>query len=232
MKMDAANDPVLQRKKRGDYKPIEFAQLLGAKPQVIKSLEDEQTEIFQSILTQAEKQEFIDWEKEFEECVVEYASDDERPVKQDPDFISHEKEDDSSEEDIGHDELEPELLADPVEDNGAKRKPDFMRKHRSEVETADLEDDEKAGDTIFIDSLPNSTRDIKEMLKVVKQYIYEFEYKFFVEEDSEEEQQLRAFYELDQTSNSIDKMLSSKEKSHIKNFYCIPISVDVKEFDF
>jgi hypothetical protein len=41
MKMDAANDPVLQRKKRGDYKPIEFAQLLGAKPQVIKSLEDE-----------------------------------------------------------------------------------------------------------------------------------------------------------------------------------------------
>ena len=55
MKMDAANDPVLQRKKRSDEKPIEFAQLLGAKPQVIMSLEDEQTEIFQSILTQVEK---------------------------------------------------------------------------------------------------------------------------------------------------------------------------------
>lgn len=81
MKMDAANDPVLQRKKRSDEKPIEFAQLLGAKPQVIMSLEDEQTEIFESILTQVEKQEFIDWEKEFEECVVEYASDDERPLK-------------------------------------------------------------------------------------------------------------------------------------------------------
>lgn len=55
MKMDAANDPVLQKKKRSDEKPIEFAQLLGAKPQVIMSLEDEQTEIFQSILTHAEK---------------------------------------------------------------------------------------------------------------------------------------------------------------------------------
>lgn len=43
-----------------------------------------------------------------------------------------------------------------------------MRKHRSEVETADLQDDEKVGDTIFIDALPNSTHDIKEMLKVVK----------------------------------------------------------------
>lgn len=107
-----------------------------------------------------------------------------------------------------------------------------MRKHRSEVETADLQDDEKVGDTIFIDSLPNSTHDIKEMLKVVKQYIYEFEYKFFVEEDSEEEQQLRAFYELDKTPNSIDKLLSAKEKSHIKNFYSIPISVDVKHFNF
>ncbi len=41
MKMDAANDPVLQRKKRSEEKPIEFAQLLGAKPQVIKSFEDE-----------------------------------------------------------------------------------------------------------------------------------------------------------------------------------------------
>ena len=46
MKMDAANDPVLQRLKRGNAKPIEFAQLLGAKQQVLKSLEDEQTEIF------------------------------------------------------------------------------------------------------------------------------------------------------------------------------------------
>ena len=45
---------------------------------------------------------------------MEYASDDERPLKLDPDFISHEKEESSSEEDIGHDELEPELLQDPV----------------------------------------------------------------------------------------------------------------------
>ena len=66
------------------------------------------------MLTQVERQEFIDWEKEFEECIVEYASDDERPAKQDPDFINHEKEEGSSEEDIGHDELEPELLQDPV----------------------------------------------------------------------------------------------------------------------
>ena len=62
-----------------------------------------------------------------------------------------------------------------------------MRRHRTEVEQADLEDDERAGDTIFIDPLPNSAKDIKEMLKVVKEYIYEFEYKFFVEEDSEDE---------------------------------------------
>lgn len=50
-----------------------------------------------------------------------------------------------------------------------------------------MEDDEKAGDTIFIDSLPNSAKDIRDMLKVVKEYITEFEYKFFIEEDSEDE---------------------------------------------
>ena len=33
------------------------------------------------------------------------------------------------------------------------------------------------------------------MLKAVKEYIYEFEYKFFVEEDSEDENEQRDVYQ-------------------------------------
>ena len=157
MQMDAANDPVLQRLKKGNAKPIEFAQLLGAKQQVIQSLEDEQAEIFKRLLTHDEKQDFTDLEKELEEDVVEYASDDERSTA-DPDYIDCKETEENSEDEICHDELEPELITEPEVDSSVpKKKPDYMRKHRTEVEQADLEDDEKAGDTIFIDSLPNST---------------------------------------------------------------------------
>ena len=67
-----------------------------------------------------------------------------------------------------------------------------MRKHRTEVEEANLEDDEKAGDTIYIDSLPNSSIEIKQLHKVVVGHIEKYELMFFEEENSEDEERLRA----------------------------------------
>lgn len=42
--------------------------------------------------------------------------------------------DESSDDEIGHDELEPELLGEVGQENAPKKKPDYMRKHRTEVE--------------------------------------------------------------------------------------------------
>ena len=107
-----------------------------------------------------------------------------------------------------------------------------MRKHRTEVEEANLEDDEKAGDTIYIDSLPNSSIEIKQLHKIVVGHIEKYEVTFFEEENSEEEEKYRAEYELDTTPGSIEKLLSSKKSSYITQTYCIPVSVNVKTFDF
>ncbi len=64
--------------------------------------------------------------------------------------------DHQEEEEPPMDDLEPEQLEDPQE---AKKKP-VGRKHRSEVEQADLHYDEQVGLTIYIDNLPNHPDDI------------------------------------------------------------------------
>ena len=97
-------------------------------------MEDEQAEIFKRLLTHDEKQDFTDLEKELEEDVVEYASDDERSTA-DPDYIDCKEIEENSEDEICHDELEPELITEPEVDSSVpKKKPDYMRKHRTEVE--------------------------------------------------------------------------------------------------
>jgi hypothetical protein len=69
-------------------------------------------------------------------------------------------------------------LSDPENSKNVLRKAQG-RKHRSEVEQADLHDDEQDGETIFIDNLPNSKKEISEMLEQVRSYIKDFEIRYF-----------------------------------------------------
>ena len=61
------------------------------------------------------------------------------------------------------------------------------------------------------------------MLRDVDKYIHELEVKFFEEENSEEE------VDLSSTPKSDNALV---DNSHIKQFYCIPLSVNVKKYDF
>lgn len=71
--------------------------------------------------------------------------------------------------------------------------------------------------------MPNDPNEIRKMLRDVDKYIHELEVKFFEEENSEEEGNPSS------TPKSEDKLV---DNSHIKQFYCIPLSVNVKKYDF
>ena len=82
----------------------------------------------------------------------------------DNEYVHQEKED--SESDVGPmDLLEPEVLSDPGNSKKKDKKKGYGRKHRSDVEIADLHDDEQAGDTIYIDKLPNGATEIRLLLE-------------------------------------------------------------------
>lgn len=63
------------------------------------------------------------------------------------------------------DDFEPEVLSDP--DNEKKKdKRKVGRRHRTDVDMADLHEDEQTGgDIIFIDNLPNSYAEIRALLE-------------------------------------------------------------------
>lgn len=114
------------------------------------------------------KKGYFEWFELYDECVVEYASDDSDPASDDEaqtrkhrnkdcDFVlPFDCWESSDSDEMCQDELEPEQFTDTSKQEEVKKKSDYMRKHRSEVDEANLEDDEKFGDTIFIDALPNS----------------------------------------------------------------------------
>ena len=82
----------------------------------------------------------------------------------DIDYVHKEKVD--SDSDVGPmDLLEPEVLSDPDNSKKKEKKKGYGRKHRSDVEMADLHDDEQAGDTIYIDNLPNTPTEIRLLLE-------------------------------------------------------------------
>lgn len=78
------------------------------------------------------------------------------------------------------------------------------------------EDD--ADDTVFIDNLPKDERSLREMVKCVNMNIRELERKFFEEEDSEVEDQLKFDLANEHVSSSEhNKRLESfKERSYIQ----------------
>lgn len=155
----------------------------------------------------------------------------------DEEFKGNER-DVSDEEDDPMDELEPESLEDQAgHDTESKRKikaaekakmQQNSRRHRTEVDEANLSGDEQE-ETVFIDNLPNDEIGLKKMLKDVKKNIIELEKQFFIDEDSESEDVIKKEIEL--SPEEMDRLKKLKN-SDLKQFWCIPLSVNVTDFDW
>lgn len=120
------------------------------------------------------------------------------------------------------DDLEPENLSDSEQTKAthdkAKKERNAYRRHRTDVDDAKLEDDEKC-ETVFIDNLPNKTEEILKMLKECKKCIKELETQFFEENDSGLEEE-----------NEMQCQAKAEKGQGLKQYWCIPLSVDVREF--
>ena len=84
-------------------------------------------------------------------------------------------------------------------------------------------------ETVFIDNLPSDEFEIRRMLKEVKKHIKILEKQFFEEEDSEKEDELK---QINNVAKHEEALAAFKEHSHLKQFWCIPLSVNVTTFDF
>jgi uncharacterized membrane protein (DUF106 family) len=84
-------------------------------------------------------------------------------------------------------------------------------------------------ETVFIDNLPNDDFEIRRMLKEVKKHIKALEKQFFEEEDSEKEEELKQISNQDKHEEALTLF---KQQSYLKQFWCIPLSVDVTTFNF
>ena len=107
-----------------------------------------------------------------------------------------------------------------------------MRKHRTEVETADLHDDENRGLTIYIDNLPNHPDDIRAQIAEVKNHIAQCEQKWFDMEQSSDSDDDSKPPVTEATLKGPDSISLTKGQSHITQLYCIPCCADVRTFDF
>lgn len=128
-------------------------------------------------------------------------------------------------DDMEEEELEPE------EANESKKKKDpvkQIKKGRNRAQDADLGDQEE--ETVFIDNLPSNEMDIRVMLKEVKKHIKILERQFFEEEDSdlEEEQKAKMSRNIDENNEA----LVEQHHNYIKQLWCIPLSINVKGYDF
>ena len=131
--------------------------------------------------------------------------------------------DDENSEEGAMDQLEIEVISDDEATKAArlkaKKERNVTRRHRADVDEAKLEDDEKC-ETVFIDNLPNDEGGILQMLKDCRENIKKLEEQFFQENDSAEEEEA-------------ERNLVKQEKgTGIKQFWCVPLSVDVRKFDW
>jgi len=104
------------------------------------------------------------------------------------------------------------------------------KRGRNRVQEADLgaEEDEDQN-TIFIDSLPNDEFGIRTMLAEVNRFIALSERQFFIEEDSDKEEDLKQITNVGTHEQALREF---KDICHMKQFWCMPLSVDVRDFDF
>eukprot|EP00347_Sterkiella_histriomuscorum_P014782 403359546 len=111
-----------------------------------------------------------------------------------------------------------------------KAKKQVLDKKKNKTEgDIDKEDAVEEEETVFIDNLPNDEFEIRRMLKEVKKHIKSLEKQFFEEEDSEKEEELK---QINNNSKHEEALQAFKETSHLKQFWCIPLSVNVTTLDF
>ena len=67
----------------------------------------------------------------------------------------------------------------------------YSRRHRSEVDEANLQGDAEGGLTIYIDNLPNDMESLRDMIQTAKKHIIEEEDSWFKLEQSDEEEELK-----------------------------------------
>lgn len=150
---------------------------------------------------------------------------------------------DESDQDAPMDDLEPEHL-DLEEDSTAKKKKasqtnqTFSRRHRTEVDEANLSGDEQEA-TVFIDNLPNDEQGIKSMLMQVRKTILEMEVQFLLEEHDNPDEDERMLEQMRAKMGQLSLTNKNEEEKEVapnyinaKQFWCIPLSVNVTSFDF
>ena len=102
-------------------------------------------------------------------------------------------------------------------------------------EDGDDDDDEtghekkKKDETVYIDNLPTTENEIRMTLKEVRKQIKLLEKAFFEEEDSEQEESLK---QIANVTKHEEALAAFREHAHLKQFWCIPLSVNVMDFDF
>jgi len=160
----------------------------------------------------------------------------------DDDFKVNELEDQDLEDELddGHlgDEDDGFGLPGPSRSRSKKKK----KSHAVGVEEAKEEgaDDQSAAsenegdENVFIDNLPKDENSIRILLKDVNKHIRELEKKFFEEEDSQGEEELKLNFEREGITAAEHnlRLEKLKEKSHIQQFWSIPISDNVTSINF
>ncbi len=108
---------------------------------------------------------------------------------------------------------------------------DFEGESEDEAEDDDegVHQNDPGNETVFIDNLPNDEFDIRRMLKDVRRHIKILEKQFFEEEDSEKEDELK---KISNVAKHEEALAAFKEHAHLKQFWCIPLSVNVTTFNF
>ena len=132
--------------------------------------------------------------------------------------------DDSSDSDFSDqiDNMEEDELL--FAQNGSKKKNGGPVSRKAAIDRTDgtnadelMEQEDEADDTVFIDNLPKDEQSLKAMIKEVNQHIRLLEKQFFIEEDSEEELELKHnIYKGNISAQEHNQQLETlKEKSHI-----------------
>lgn len=91
------------------------------------------------------------------------------------------------------------------------------------------EREDEADDTVFIDNLPKEIEPLKQMIEDVNFHIRDLERQFFEEEDSEAEMELKQNLSIKEHNLQLEQL---KEKSHIQQFWTIPMSENVTDLNF
>jgi vacuolar-type H+-ATPase subunit I/STV1 len=97
-----------------------------------------------------------------------------------------------------------------------------------------LQQEDEADDTVFIDNLPKDEASLKQMIKDVNYHIRDLERQFFEEEDSDVELELKQSLTQQNISAAEynEKLATLKDKSHIQQFWTIPMSQNVTNLGY